>query len=69
MPQRVVAITGGSSGIGLAISELFLANGYNVAIFAQSIERMQAIQRIAPDNTAVPQFRVNRKAWSKIVTM
>ncbi|MFT5593979.1 MAG: NAD(P)-dependent dehydrogenase (short-subunit alcohol dehydrogenase family) [Oceanicoccus sp.] len=53
MPQRVVAITGGNSGIGLAISELFLANGYNVAIFAQSIERMQAIQRIAPDNVFI----------------
>jgi len=35
MKNRVVAITGGNSGIGLAISELFLAKGYKVAIFAR----------------------------------
>jgi NAD(P)-dependent dehydrogenase (short-subunit alcohol dehydrogenase family) len=48
MKKRVVAITGGNSGIGLAISELFLENGYKVAIFAQSIERMQSFQKRAP---------------------
>ena len=50
MSQRVVAITGGNSGIGLAISKLFLANGYKVAIFARSIESMQSFQQTSPDN-------------------
>jgi NADP-dependent 3-hydroxy acid dehydrogenase YdfG len=50
MENRVVAITGGNSGIGLAISELFLENGYKVAIFAQSVERMQHFQKKSPDN-------------------
>ncbi len=45
MKKRVVTITGGNSGIGLAISELFLENGYKVAIFARSIERMQSFQK------------------------
>jgi len=50
MSSRVVAITGGNSGIGLAIAELFLENGYKVAIFAQSIERMKRFQKKSPDN-------------------
>lgn len=50
MRKRVVAITGGNSGIGLAISELFLDNGYKVAIFARSIERMQNFQKKAPSD-------------------
>ncbi|MGI0115831.1 SDR family NAD(P)-dependent oxidoreductase [Zooshikella sp. RANM57] len=53
MSNRVVAITGGNSGIGLAISECFLRNGFNVAIFAQSIERMQNVQKKFPDNVLI----------------
>ncbi|MBU2713264.1 SDR family NAD(P)-dependent oxidoreductase [Zooshikella harenae] len=53
MSNRVVAITGGNSGIGLAISECFLRNGYNVAIFAQSFERMQNVQKKFPANTLI----------------
>lgn len=50
MEKRVVAITGGSSGIGLAISELFLENGYKVAVFAQSMERMLRFQKKSPED-------------------
>ncbi len=50
MEKRVVAITGGNSGIGLAISEYFLQNGYKVAIFAQSIKRMENFQKQAPSD-------------------
>ncbi|PKH88375.1 SDR family NAD(P)-dependent oxidoreductase [Colwellia sp. Bg11-28] len=50
MTNRVVAITGGSSGIGLAISELFLKNGYKVAIFSQSLKRMKRFKQKSPNN-------------------
>lgn len=53
MENRVVAITGGSSGIGLAISELFLENGYKVAVFAQSMERMQRFKLRSADNVFI----------------
>lgn len=50
MKHKTVAITGGNSGIGLAISQLFLNNGYKVAIFAQSSERMEAFKQQSPNN-------------------
>jgi NAD(P)-dependent dehydrogenase (short-subunit alcohol dehydrogenase family) len=53
MKNRVVAITGGNSGIGLAISELFLAKGYKVAIFARSVERMESFQKKSPEDVFI----------------
>lgn len=50
MNKRVIAITGGNSGIGLAISELFLENGYRVAVFAQSIERLEDFRKKSPSD-------------------
>ncbi|MEW6989806.1 SDR family NAD(P)-dependent oxidoreductase [Colwelliaceae bacterium 6441] len=48
--NKVVAITGGNSGIGLAIAQLFLNRGYKVAIFARSIERMEQFKQASPDD-------------------
>ncbi|MBY4678973.1 SDR family NAD(P)-dependent oxidoreductase [Marinobacterium arenosum] len=53
MSNRVVAITGGNSGIGLAISERFLQENYKVAIFARSVERMQSLKNRSPDNVLI----------------
>ena len=50
MSNRVVAITGGNSGIGLAIADLFLEHGYRVAVLARSVERMQGFKLKSPDN-------------------
>lgn len=50
MNNRVVAITGGNSGIGLAMSKLFLDNGYKVAVFARSLESLQEFKKLDPDN-------------------
>lgn len=47
--DKVLAITGGNSGIGLAISKLFLQNGYKVAVFAQSVQRLDALQQRYPN--------------------
>lgn len=53
MSDRVVAITGGSSGIGLAIAQLFLENGYKVAVFSRSLVRLQAFQQKSPDHVFI----------------
>jgi len=50
MKKRVIAITGGNSGIGLAISELFLAHGYKVAAFGQSIESLERLKEKSPSD-------------------
>ena len=50
MDNRVVAITGGNSGIGLAISELFLENGYKVAVFVRSTDSMEKFKTRDPEN-------------------
>jgi NAD(P)-dependent dehydrogenase (short-subunit alcohol dehydrogenase family) len=50
MKNRIVAITGGNSGIGLSTTSLFLKEGYKVAIFAQSIDTLKKIKATNPEN-------------------
>jgi len=50
MKKKTAVITGGSSGIGLAATNLFLENGYRVAIFAQSAERLENIKKANSEN-------------------
>lgn len=50
MSQPIVAITGGNSGIGLAISQLFLKSGYRVAVLAQNQSSLNALQQQNPAN-------------------
>jgi len=50
MPNRVIAITGGNSGIGLAISELFLAQGDHIAVFAQSTDSLTKLEHTSPEH-------------------
>lgn len=37
-PRKVAIVSGGASGIGLAMSQYFAANGYNVAVFDVNVE-------------------------------
>ena len=43
-PNKVVLITGASSGIGLALAKLFVTEGYYVCLAARSIEKLVEIQ-------------------------
>lgn len=45
MPNKVVVITGASSGIGKALAEKFAAEGYNLALAARRIGRLADLQK------------------------
>src|SRR4051812_18372160 len=45
---NTVLITGGTSGIGLAFAQQFLANGSKVVICGRRIERLKEIERSHP---------------------
>ncbi len=45
MPNKVVVITGASSGIGKALAEKFAAEGYNLALAARRIDRLADLQK------------------------
>lgn len=42
--QRVVAVTGGTAGVGRATAELFAKNGWNVGVIARGAERLAATE-------------------------
>ncbi len=44
--EKVVLITGGSSGIGYATAELLARNGYKVYAGARRIEKMEPLKKI-----------------------
>ena len=43
--EKVVLITGGSSGIGYATAELLARNGYKVYAGARRIEKMEPLKK------------------------
>lgn len=45
MPEKVVVITGASSGIGLACAREFSSRGYNVVLAARSIQKLTEIEK------------------------
>lgn len=51
MDKRVVAITGGTSGIGKAAAFAFLKAGYAVAVCGRSEEKLRAFQKEAAEYT------------------
>ncbi|MBB6290676.1 putative oxidoreductase [Pseudomonas sp. SJZ103] len=51
--KRVVLITGGTAGIGLALAEAFLREGAQVAVCGRSSEALEAFTRLHPAALAV----------------
>ena len=53
-PEKVVVITGGGSGIGLAMASVFATSGYSVVITGRDAKRLQkAATAISTDKTRV----------------
>ena len=52
--DKVVIITGASSGIGLATARLLSKNGARVALVARSKSKLRALSNELPDSLAVP---------------
>jgi uncharacterized oxidoreductase len=46
--QQIVLITGGSSGIGLALAKKFMANNNTVIITGRNLSKLQAVQKDFP---------------------
>jgi uncharacterized oxidoreductase len=46
--QQTVLITGGSSGIGLALAKKFLENAHTVIITGRNVQKLKAVQRDFP---------------------
>ncbi|WP_333794302.1 SDR family NAD(P)-dependent oxidoreductase [Hyphomicrobium sp.] len=53
MESKVAVITGASSGIGRAIAERFLDDGYRIVVMARTEEALQEIKARAPDKVVV----------------
>lgn len=52
--NKVVIVTGASSGIGQAIARLLSQNGAKVALAARSKSKLRALSKELPDSLAVP---------------
>jgi uncharacterized oxidoreductase len=46
--QQIVLITGGSSGIGLALAKKFMENDNTVIITGRNLQKLEAVQRDFP---------------------
>ncbi len=57
--NKVWFITGASTGFGRAFAEYAIDSGYQVVVTARRLEKLQAIQAIAPDRVAALQLDVN----------
>jgi hypothetical protein len=52
--NRVVVVTGASSGIGLATAKLLSKQGAKVVLVARSVEKLEELSREIPDSFAAP---------------
>jgi NAD(P)-dependent dehydrogenase (short-subunit alcohol dehydrogenase family) len=57
---KIAVITGASSGIGLAISQSYLAAGARIAVFARDQDGLDKIREAAPDDVLVVAGDVTR---------
>lgn len=58
--NKIVFVTGGSTGIGLAIAKTFARQGSNVVIFARTVSKLEnAVKEIDASNQSMTKARVN----------
>ena len=65
--DKVVLITGASSGIGRAAAELFAAQGAKVALAARSADRLAELAERLPGALAVPTDMLDEAAVAQMV--
>ncbi len=59
--DKVVVITGASSGIGLACARLFAAQGAKLALAARSLDKLQVLQKELPTTVLVVKTDVSKE--------
>jgi NAD(P)-dependent dehydrogenase (short-subunit alcohol dehydrogenase family) len=62
MARGVIAVTGGASGIGLAIARAAAAVGYRLAVADRDRVALEAAREVLPDGTALSQLDVTDEA-------
>lgn len=61
LKDKIVVITGASSGIGLACARLFAARGAKLSLAARSIEKLQVLQQELPSEVLAIQTDVSKE--------
>ena len=51
MQNKVVVITGASSGIGKALAELYVSKGWHLVLAARRIERLTEFEKLHPETS------------------
>lgn len=65
--NKVVIVTGASSGIGLAISQLLSKKGAKLALAARSKEKLEKISKGLPDSIVIPTDMTNIKDIKNLI--
>lgn len=60
--KKVWFITGASAGFGRSFAEYAIQQGYQVVVTARRLDKLEAIQAIAPDQVAAIKMDVNNNA-------
>ena len=65
--NKIVVITGASSGIGLATAKLFSKQGAKLALVSRSKEKLEKLSRELPESIAVPADMTKKDEIKKMI--
>lgn len=68
LTNKVIIITGASSGIGLATAKLFSEKGAKVVLAARSKEKLENISKQLPDSLVIPTDVTNEQQIKHMIT-
>ncbi len=63
MNKKIAIVTGGASGIGLAIAEKFVTNNIQTIVIGRSEEKLQAAKEKLGSLCAVVAFDLTHMRW------